>query len=59
LENILQPGKEIDGTVLLESSVTASDFVTGYAELNKFRPVETLPLRARRRALFGSDALFS
>jgi tetratricopeptide (TPR) repeat protein len=59
LENMLQPGKEIDGMVLLESSVYASDFVTGYAELNKFRPVETLPLRARRRALFGSDALFS
>jgi hypothetical protein len=59
LENMLQPGEQIDGTVLLESSVSASDFVTGYVELNKFRPIETLSLRARRRALFGSDALFS
>lgn len=59
LENMLQPGEEIDGTVLLESSVNASHYVTGYAELNKFRPIETLSLRARRRALFGSDALFS
>lgn len=59
LENMLQPGEQIDGTVLLESSVSASDFVTGYVELNKFRPIETLSFRARRRALFGSDALFS
>ena len=59
LENMLQPGKEIAGTVLLESSVTASDFVTGYVELNKYSPLQTLSLRARRKALFGSDALFS
>jgi len=59
LEIMLQPGEEIAGTVLLESSVAASDFVTGYVELNKYKPIETLSLRARRRVLFGSDALFS
>lgn len=57
LEHILQPGEEISRTVLLESSVTGSDFVTGFVELNK--PLETLSLHARRKALFGSDALFS
>jgi hypothetical protein len=54
---MLQSGEEISSTVLLESSVTGSDFVTGFVELNK--PLETLSLHARRKALFGSDALFS
>jgi la-related protein 1 len=57
LEIMLQSGEEISSTVLLESSVTGSDFVTGFVELNK--PLETLSLHARRKALFGSDALFS
>jgi hypothetical protein len=57
VKKMLQPGEEISSTVLLESSVTGSDFVTGFVELNK--PLETLSLHSRRKALFGSDALFS
>ena len=61
LEKMLQPGErdEKSGMVLLESSVSGSDFVTGLVELNKHKPLEDLPLNLRRRALFGSDALFS
>jgi hypothetical protein len=47
------------GMDLLESTMTGSDFVTGLVELSRHRPVENMSAWSRRKAIFGSDALFS
>lgn len=48
-----------EGLVLLERTTTGSVFATGLTELNKHQPVGVMSLRERRKALFGTDALFS
>jgi tetratricopeptide (TPR) repeat protein len=47
------------GMDLLKSTMTGSDFVTGLVELSKYRPMDEMSLPERRKALFGTDALFS
>lgn len=47
------------GMDLLESTMTGSDFVSGLVALSKQRPMEEMTLPERRKALFGTDALFS
>ena len=44
---------------LLESAMDRSIFVSGLASLSRHRPLESMSLSERRKALFGSDALFS
>ena len=44
---------------LLESTMVRSDFVTGLVDLSRHTPMEKMSLQERRKALFGSDALFS
>ena len=45
--------------VLLESSISGSDFVTGLIETNRQIALESLSLVDRRQALFGSDLVFT
>lgn len=47
------------GVVFLENTIAGSTFATGLAELNKRQPIGDLSLNERRKALFGTDALFS
>ena len=47
------------GVVFLENTIAGSTFATGLAELNKHQPIGDLSLNERRKALFGTDALFS
>jgi tetratricopeptide (TPR) repeat protein len=51
--------KSETGMDLLESTMTGSDFVSGLVALSKQRPMEEMTLPERRKALFGTDALFS
>eukprot|EP00797_Seminavis_robusta_P014299 Sro216_g089500.1 n/a (621) ;mRNA; r:68452-70314 len=52
--------KNQDGGVLfLENNIAGSTFSTGLTELNRLQPVGELSLNDRRKALFGTDALFS
>ena len=46
------------GLVLLESAIGGSVFITGLSKLNRYRPLASMTLLERRRALFGTDALF-
>jgi hypothetical protein len=43
---------------LLESTMTGSDFVSGLVALSRHRPMDKMTLPDRRKALFGTDALF-
>ena len=52
-------GGQKSGMDLLESTMTGSDFVTGLVALSKHRPMEQMTVSERRKALFGTDALFS
>jgi len=47
------------GTELSESSISASDFIAGIAELSQHHPIQKLCLSERRKVLFGADSLFS
>jgi tetratricopeptide (TPR) repeat protein len=63
MQELIDTGKaesnDKPGVDLLESTMTGSDFVTGLVVLSKHRPMERLSLSERRKALFGTDALFS
>ncbi len=63
LETILEGGKGKDesktGMVLLESTMTGSNFVSGLVALCKQVPVSEMTSSDKRKALFGTDALFS
>eukprot|EP00542_Grammatophora_oceanica_P014143 CAMPEP_0194037432 /NCGR_PEP_ID=MMETSP0009_2-20130614/9782_1 /TAXON_ID=210454 /ORGANISM="Grammatophora oceanica, Strain CCMP 410" /LENGTH=1666 /DNA_ID=CAMNT_0038679591 /DNA_START=197 /DNA_END=5197 /DNA_ORIENTATION=+ len=61
LSVMLQPGHvdQGSGMVLLEESMNGNNFVTGLVELNKHKPLNGMSLVERKKALFGSDALFS
>jgi hypothetical protein len=54
----LNPMDPTTGLVLLESTMRGPDFVTGLTGLNKHRPIKDMSLSDRRKALFGTDALF-
>jgi tetratricopeptide (TPR) repeat protein len=58
LKEILNPMDPTTGLVLLESTMRGPDFVTGLTGLNKHRPIKDMSLSDRRKALFGTDALF-
>ncbi|KAL7563424.1 hypothetical protein ACA910_016520 [Epithemia clementina (nom. ined.)] len=58
LQDILNPVDPSTGLVLLESAIDGSIFITGLSELNRYRPLGSMSLLERRRALFGTDALF-
>lgn len=58
LQEILDSEKSRAGLALLESATHGSIFITGLSELNRYRPLESMTLLERRRALFGTDALF-
>jgi hypothetical protein len=59
LVDIFNPVDPTTGLVLLGSTVNGSVFVTGLSELNnKHSSVESMGFSDRRRALFGTDALF-
>jgi len=47
------------GVVFLENTTAASTFATGLTELNTHHQIGELSLNERRKALFGTDALFS
>jgi tetratricopeptide (TPR) repeat protein len=63
LKAIIEAGNRkynnVPGMDLLESTMTGSDFVAGLVELSRYRPMESMSLSERRKALFGTDALFS
>ena len=63
LETILEGGKGKDesktGMVLLESTMTGSNFVSGLVALCNQVPVSEMTSSDKRKALFGTDALFS
>jgi tetratricopeptide (TPR) repeat protein len=63
LKAIIEAGNRkynnVTGMDLLESTMTGSDFTTGLVELSRHRPMEKMSLSERRKALFGTDALFS
>jgi tetratricopeptide (TPR) repeat protein len=44
---------------LSESSIPASNFIAGIAELSQHHPIQKLTLSERRKMLFGADSLFS
>jgi hypothetical protein len=48
-----------DHTLLLESTVSGFRFASGLVVLNKHKPLKDMPSLERKKALFGSDALFS
>jgi tetratricopeptide (TPR) repeat protein len=59
LADIFNPVDPTTGLVLLASTVNGSVFVTGLSELNKeHSSVKSMGFSDRRRALFGTDALF-
>eukprot|EP00522_Entomoneis_paludosa_P018131 CAMPEP_0172446234 /NCGR_PEP_ID=MMETSP1065-20121228/5875_1 /TAXON_ID=265537 /ORGANISM="Amphiprora paludosa, Strain CCMP125" /LENGTH=1464 /DNA_ID=CAMNT_0013197299 /DNA_START=166 /DNA_END=4560 /DNA_ORIENTATION=+ len=58
LEEVMEREGPRAGLVLLESAMQGSCFITGLSELNRYRPLESMTLLERRRALFGTDALF-
>jgi tetratricopeptide (TPR) repeat protein len=48
-----------DHTVLLENTVSGFRFASGLVVLNEHLPLKDMPSLERKKALFGSDALFS
>lgn len=58
LREIFNPLDPTTGSVLVESTINGSDFVTGLMQFNKHRPIETMSLSDRKRAIFATDALF-
>ena len=58
LREIFNPLDPTTGSVLLESTINGSDFVTGLMEYNRHRPIERMSLLERKRAIFATDALF-
>ena len=44
---------------LLESSMSESSFITGLVALSKLKPMDKMSFHERRKALFGTDSLFS
>lgn len=58
LKEIFNPMDPTTGLVLLQSTMEGKDFVTGLTDLNKHRPTGDMSLSDRRKALFGTDALF-
>jgi len=58
LQLILDREDPTTGLVLLESAMQGSVFITGLSELNRHKPLGSMTLLERRRALFGTDALF-
>jgi tetratricopeptide (TPR) repeat protein len=63
LEDILETGDEKDesktGMLLLESSMTGSNFVSGLVALCNHVSLSEMTLEDKRKTLFGADALFS
>jgi la-related protein 1 len=61
VDEILEEGGRIcrTGMELLESSLTGSDFITGLVELNRHQALVSMTPEEKRKALFGTDALFS
>lgn len=63
LENILEAGDKVDesqtGVLLLESTMTGSNFVSGLVALTDHVSVSEMTSDDKRKALFGTDALFS
>ena len=57
LADMLNPVDPTTGLVFLESTSSASTFVTGLVELSRPRLIKDMPLYERRRAVFGTDAL--
>jgi la-related protein 1 len=47
------------GVEFSESSIPASSFIAGIAELSQHHPIQKLSLSERRKMLFGADSLFS
>ncbi len=47
------------GAKISESSISASNFIAGIAELSQHHPIQKLSLSERRKVLFGADSLFS
>jgi tetratricopeptide (TPR) repeat protein len=58
LEEMFNPMDPTTGLVLLDRNANGSLFIAGLSELNKYQPVPEMTLAARKRALFGNDALF-
>ena len=58
LSEILDSMRSSHGLVLLESAMRGSIFITGLSELNSYKALDSMTLLERRRALFGTDALF-
>lgn len=58
LQEIFNPMDPTTGLVLLHTTIGGPDFVTGLTDLNKHRPINVMSLADRRKALFGTDALF-
>ena len=61
LEVIIKRGNENTNirVELSESSIPASNFIAGVAELSQHHPIQKLTLSERRKMLFGADSLFS
>ena len=57
--NMLRENESNDGMVLLESTMSGSDFITGIVDVNKEKALGSLSLIERRMALFGSDLVLS
>lgn len=58
LRDILNSVDSRTGMALLESAIGGSIFITGLSELNTYKPLHSMTLLERRKALFGTDALF-
>jgi hypothetical protein len=58
LRDIFNPVDPTTGLVLLQSTISGSDFVTGLMDFNRHRPIEGMSLSDRKRAIFATDALF-
>lgn len=59
VETILKSKTEIQNdTVLLESSALGFHFASGLVVLNRHKPLLEMTVLERKKALFGSDALF-
>lgn len=57
---ITQGTKDMSTDVeLSESSIPASNLISGIAELSQHHPIQKLTLHERRKKLFGVDSLFS
>lgn len=61
LEARLRSAPSLEKMIDQEAAVgkSGTDFLTGLVEMNKPRPLEAFSLVQRRKAIFGSDALFS